>query len=98
LPNLPSFPTRRSSDLGGDIYPGRTFTRLEDLSNSAVAVISRKLEDQLFRGRDPVGQTIKVAGVPYSVIGVYTPPASLFSGSAQPDRKSTRLNSSHGSI
>src|SRR3989454_8634218 len=69
---------------GGDIYPGRTFTRLEDLANSPVAVISHKLEDQLFRGRDPIGQTIKVAGVPYSVIGVYTPPASLFSGAAQP--------------
>ncbi len=69
---------------GGDVYPGRTFTRLEDLANSPVAVISRKLEDQLFRGRDPIGQTIKVAGVPYSVIGVYTPPASLFSGAAQP--------------
>ncbi len=69
---------------GGDIYPGRTFTRLEDLANSAVAVISQKLEDQLFRGRDPIGQTIKVAGVPYGVIGVYTPPASLFSGAAQP--------------
>jgi len=69
---------------GGDIYPGRTFTRLEDLANSPVAVISHKLEDQLFRGRDPIGQKIKVAGMPYSVIGVYTPPASLFSGSAQP--------------
>ena len=69
---------------GGDVYPGRTFTRLEDLANSPVAVISRKLEDQLFRGRDPMGQTIKVAGVPYSVIGVYTPPASLFSGTTPP--------------
>ena len=69
---------------GGDVYPGRTFTRLEDLANSPVAVISRKLEDQLFRGRDPIGQVVHVAGVPFSVIGVYTPPASLFSGSAPP--------------
>jgi putative ABC transport system permease protein len=69
---------------GGDVYPGRTFTRLEDLANSSVAVISRKLEDQLFRGRDPIGQVVHVAGVPFSVIGVYTPPASLFSGSAPP--------------
>src|SRR5439155_9501353 len=56
---------------GGDIYPGRTFTRFEDLSNSAVAVINRKLEDQLFRGRDPIGQTIHIAGAPFTVIGVY---------------------------
>ena len=40
---------------GGDVYPGRTFTRVEDVANSAVAVINRKLEDQLFRGRDPIG-------------------------------------------
>ena len=69
---------------GGDVYPGRTFTRLEDLANSPVAVINRKLEDQLFRGRDPIGQSIHVAGAPFTVIGVYTPPPSLFSGSTPP--------------
>ena len=69
---------------GGDVYPGRTFTRFEDLSNSAVAVINRKLEDQLFRGRDPIGKTIHVAGSPFTVIGVYTQPPSLFSGAAPP--------------
>jgi len=69
---------------GGDIYPGRTFTHLEDVANSAVAVINRKLEDQLFRGRDPIGQSIHIAGVPFTVIGVYTPPPSLFSGATPP--------------
>jgi len=69
---------------GGDVYPGRTFTRFEDLSNAAVAVINRKLEDQLFRGRDPIGQTIHVAGAPFTVIGVYAQPPSLFSGAAPP--------------
>ena len=69
---------------GGDVYPGRTFTRLEDLANSPVAVINRKLEDQLFRGRDPISHTIHVAGAPFTVIGVYTPPPSLFSGSTPP--------------
>src|SRR3989449_33696 len=69
---------------GGDVYPGRTFTRFEDLANSAVAVINRKLEDQLFRGRDPIGKTIHIAGSPFTVIGVYTQPPSLFSGAAPP--------------
>src|SRR6266566_8156373 len=69
---------------GGDVYPGRTFTRIEDLSNSAVAVVNRKLEDQLFRGRDPIGQTIHIAGAPFTIIGVYTQPPSLFSGAAPP--------------
>jgi len=69
---------------GGDVYPGRSFTRMEDLANSRVAVINKKLESQLFQGRDPIGQTIKIAGVPFQVIGVYTPPPSLFSGASPP--------------
>jgi putative ABC transport system permease protein len=69
---------------GGDVFPGRTFSRLEDLANSRVVVINKKLEAQLFRGRDPVGRTIRLAGVPFEVIGVYTPPPSLFSGASPP--------------
>ncbi len=69
---------------GGDVYPGRTFTRTEDLANSQVAVISLKLEAELFRGRDPIGRTIKIAGAPFLVIGVYSPPPNLFSGATPP--------------
>src|SRR6266540_3627338 len=69
---------------GGDVFPGRSFTRMEDLANSRVVVISRKLESQLFEGRDPIGRTVKIAGVPFEVIGVYTPPPSLFSGASPP--------------
>ncbi len=69
---------------GGDVHPGRTFTRLEDLANDAVAVVNTKLEEQLFRGRDPIGQTIHVAGASFKVIGVYVPPPNLFSGATPP--------------
>jgi putative ABC transport system permease protein len=69
---------------GGDVSPGRSFTRMEDLANSAVVVINKKLEAQLFRGRDPIGHVVKVAGVPFTVIGVYTPPPNLFSGASAP--------------
>ena len=69
---------------GGDVFPGRSFSRLEDLANSRVVVINKKLEAQLFRGRDPIGRTIQIAGVPFEVIGVYTQPPSLFSGAAPP--------------
>src|SRR4029077_7122272 len=69
---------------GGDVHPGRTFTRLEDVANDAVGVINTKLEEQLFLGRAPIGQTIHVAGAPFKVIGVYTPPPSLFSGATPP--------------
>ncbi len=69
---------------GGDVSPGRSFTRMEDLANSPVVVINKKLEAQLFRGRDPIGHVVKVAGVPFTVIGVYTPPPNLFSGASPP--------------
>jgi len=69
---------------GGDVFPGRSFSRLEDLANSRVVVINRKLEAQLFRGRDPIGRMIRIAGVPFEVIGVYSQPPGLFSGASPP--------------
>src|SRR3989441_6011990 len=38
----------------------------------------------LFRSRDPIGQTIHVAGASFKVIGVYVPPPNLFSGATPP--------------
>jgi putative ABC transport system permease protein len=57
---------------------------MEDRANSPVVVINKKLESQLFRGRDPIGQVVKVAGISFTVIGVYTPPPNLFSGASPP--------------
>src|SRR2546428_5355741 len=55
---------------GGDVYPGRTFTRFEDLANNAVAGVKRKLQDQPFCGREPNRQTNHNSGSALSVIGV----------------------------
>jgi len=63
---------------GGAIYPGRSYSHLEDMANSRVAVINEKVADQLFSERDPIGRRIKLAGLPYDVIGVYHPPTGLF--------------------
>jgi len=63
---------------GGDVYPGRSFTRVENLTNSRVAVVTGKMADRLFGSLDPVGRRIKLAGSPFVVIGVYTPAANLF--------------------
>ena len=63
---------------GGDISPGRSYSNLEDVANSRVAVINEKVADQLFNQRDPIGRRIKIAGLPYDVIGVYHPPTGLF--------------------
>ncbi len=69
---------------GGDIFTGRTFTRVEEATSSLVAVVNQKLSDELFGRRDPIGKRIKIAGVPYRVIGLYTPPPELFGGTGSP--------------
>jgi putative ABC transport system permease protein len=63
---------------GGDIYPGRSFTRMEALTNALVAVVTEKMADRLFGQVDPVGKVFKLGGYPFQVIGVYTPPPNLF--------------------
>ncbi|MGH7567659.1 MAG: ABC transporter permease [Gemmatimonadales bacterium] len=63
---------------GGAIYPGRSFSALEDRANAFVVVINTKVAEQLFAERDPIGRRVKIAGLPYDVIGVYDPPTGLF--------------------
>lgn len=70
--------------LGGDIYPGRSYTRLESSANSRVAVINQKLSDEFFGLRDPIGNQIRVGGVPFTVIGVYQPPPDIFNQGNHP--------------
>ena len=63
---------------GGDVYPGRSFSSIEDAASSRVVVVNEKVAEQLFGQRDPLGRRIKIAGLPYDVIGLYTPPTGLF--------------------
>jgi len=69
---------------GGDIYPGRSYTELESAASTRVAVINRKLADDLFGLRDPLRHRIKIGGVPFRVIGVYQPPPDIFGQGNQP--------------
>jgi len=66
------------SIAGGDIFPGRSYSHIEDVANSQVVVINAKVGEQLFANRSPIGQRIKIAGLSYNVIGVYNPPTGLF--------------------
>ncbi len=63
---------------GGDVFPGRSFARVEVLTNARVAVVSDRLAEQLFGQLDPVGQRFRLGGQPFDVIGVYTPTPNLF--------------------
>lgn len=69
---------------GGDIYPGRTFTLVEELAKDRVVVVNRKLADELFGPLDPLGKRIKIGGIPHEVIGVFNPPPDVFGQGNQP--------------
>ena len=72
------------SVLGGDIYPGRSYTRLESDANTRVAVINERMSDELFGHRDPIGRRIKIGGVPFRVIGIHQPPPDIFGQGNRP--------------
>ncbi|HUR95559.1 MAG TPA: ABC transporter permease [Gemmatimonadales bacterium] len=69
---------------GGDIVSGRSFTPLEYAAAAHVVVINDKLAESLFPGRDAIGKTIKIYGVPFQVIGLHAEAASLFSSADEP--------------
>jgi len=70
---------------GGDIEPGRSFTRVESEARSRVVVVNQKLAEEMFGLLDPIGKQLKIAGVPYQVIGVYIPPPDIFGEGNRPE-------------
>ena len=56
---------------GGDIYPGRSFTKTEHDGGARVVILNVRLAENLFGESDPMGKTIVVNGVPMQVIGIY---------------------------
>lgn len=64
---------------------GEMFTE-EDIGRaSLVAVVGRTIVDELFEGADPIGETIRVRGIPLTVIGVLAPKGMSLMGSVQDD-------------
>jgi len=55
-------------DIGID--RGRFFTRDEDVSGAQVVVVGRSVVDALFPDRDPISQSVRVAGKGFRVVGV----------------------------
>jgi putative ABC transport system permease protein len=61
-----------------DIAEGRAFTPQEVNAGSQVVVLGSDLAKKLFDGRDPIGQTVTLGGLPHRVIGVVAPQGTLF--------------------
>jgi putative ABC transport system permease protein len=62
----PSYKSARNDTLSS----GRWFTSAEETNHSRVLVVGPTVVTQLFSGQDPVGDTVKVNGTDYAIIGV----------------------------
>jgi len=82
--NVIGYSTNWPRVSGGTISGGRNWTEVEFASNAEVAVINDKAASSLFPGLDPLGKRIKVFGMPFTVVGVYTEASSLFGGGSSP--------------
>lgn len=52
------------------IEQGRGFTEADEEHASHVAIIGTDIQDHLFAGVNPLGQELRVGGIPYTVIGI----------------------------
>lgn len=60
------------------ITQGRFFKESESQSARRVAVLGKTVKENLFGSESPIGQTINVSGLKYTVIGVLGPRGSIF--------------------
>lgn len=67
------------------IESGRMYDE-EDVERAAlVAVVGQTVVEELFEGADPIGETIRVRGLPLEIIGVLAPKGMSLMGSVQDD-------------
>ncbi|HEX4632891.1 MAG TPA: ABC transporter permease, partial [Gemmatimonadales bacterium] len=61
-----------------NLVDGRPFSPQEAKAGIPVAVLGWELADKLFAGQEPVGKTVRVQGLPYTVVGVVEKQGNLF--------------------
>ncbi len=61
-----------------DVVQGRAFSPQEVNIGAAVVVLGHEIGERLFSGRDPIGQTISIGGLPHRVIGIVAKQGNLF--------------------
>ena len=85
------------------ILQGRSLNYIDDDNASYVCVISQNVVDEFFLGINPIGETLYVSGLPFTVVGRYEEDsgggvASIFSGSADvivPYTTAMKINNSN---
>lgn len=63
---------------GTKILDGRGFSASDIQNNSRVALVGSDMEDALFQGLNPIGQTISIRGNKFTVIGLLEEKGSTF--------------------
>ncbi|HEV2208830.1 MAG TPA: ABC transporter permease [Verrucomicrobiae bacterium] len=64
---------------------GSAFTEQDVRAANKVAVIGKTIADQMFPGEDPVGQILRIRGVPFIVTGMLLPKGLSVQGNDQDD-------------
>ena len=67
------------------IESGRMFSAEELASAAQVAVVGQTIVEELFENTNPIGEVIRVRGLPLTVIGVLAPKGMSLMGSVQDD-------------
>ncbi|MCA0172465.1 ABC transporter permease [Bacillus sp. RAR_GA_16] len=60
------------------VETGRSFTNADFLGGRRVAVVSAAMQEELFEGKSPIGEIIRIGVQPVEVIGVLEKPTGLF--------------------
>ncbi|MGH7592898.1 MAG: ABC transporter permease [Gemmatimonadales bacterium] len=60
------------------VTDGRAFTPQEVTTGASVVVLGWELADRLFNGREAVGHTVTLSGMPYRVVGVVDKQGTVF--------------------
>ena len=68
------------------IIQGRALNFIDDNNSSYVCVIGQEIVDEFFLGINPIGKTLYISGLPFTIVGRYEEDsgggiASIFSGS-----------------
>jgi putative ABC transport system permease protein len=61
-----------------DMALGRVFTPQEITHSANEVIIGKDIADNFFEGTDPIGKTFRIAGFPYTVIGVAEKQGTVF--------------------
>ncbi|HEX4264611.1 MAG TPA: ABC transporter permease [Verrucomicrobiae bacterium] len=77
----PDYPQIRNWRIGSGVM----FTEQDVRSLAKTAVIGKTVVDELFPNEDPLGQTIRVRNIPFTVVGVLAPKGFNLFGQDQDD-------------